>query len=1147
MDFEKKYWSKNEFIDEYGKSFVGFVGIIDGEAYDFINEKKLFSDNSYLACINSSPENFDRTLAHKLKLPFEKKDISFAVNDFMYGNIIETIVERLQANNDYIFRNSIISNSILPVSNDCTILSSLYESDENGISKNSGVLGKLNFNKSALLTKTEDDPAFYPQTGERYDYFVKDIFGKEYTFVPNDLMYIDTPEEIRDTTNDNYEDTSTTIKESWEKLHNNGKEADYENEARVYSEEAHSVISKYTERSYPENFEKIDYEFISIPGDFDDTPLTISEINLKFLPPALKNLIELRNDLAPEKEISVSISSLSFIIKGEIPLIKNIGDEDILIQSYNIRQDIKYVIYNFNKPYVINIPNNINYGNIFLSFDKEGAFFALNDNIKFDAAFTLGNLENYLKIYKNIPNVKREVQMSYIWYDDANNEHIAEPNISYKFLTESNEWRKEKSSRFMRTNDYSDEENCWGNGQVLFIPNDNMTAADVYAYMIENPDEYLYPAIAKKVIYTKESMQYNDAYKDKVYPVESYTIKDKKFVVSYKSPEEIYQDTLYLADILKKDDSANIQKLPFDKIPYSFTKAYIETIGTDKLVHNFNEIMASDICIKNIDTVKKSMELLIFLVFKTKLLIFKTKYYYGSTPNSIANPKEDINYQIDLSANGNYITIDHVNPEDNTSLEFLELNAIKIYKNMLYLVDSKLDMVVRYDIDYLVADDESEEFNTSFSIKSIKLLDIMQGAGDSSDKIYFNKPYSIDVNDDRVYILDRGNSCIKVYSPSLNFIKTIKNGFFASQDIQAIAVNPFPCIINDTALEKNSLWILSVVGTRMNISILENDIVKVYGQIEDITLLQDEQSWLEEVRGIYFSQNHSNYFYLNTSKRLYKFHVSKPFYPFASVSYFKQRSVVGTMRWSSMRYQWHKIPSVYQFIDKNPSPEAAGTKVTWNHIPPSSAAEILDNKCFCLAGSDKFEGDIIFHFGVLYDNNMIRDYISANKEAYGGSMTFYNIELGVLAKMIKSSAILLYREPDSFLSTITNPLMKIYDLTKIKNNLENDYINALTFNKMLHALVFNLLKIKNSLTGYFRAATNIDNVIVYDNIILSDYFNNLQIGNEENYLIHDNEVMSVIVNRTLENIYDLQEKIINKMQTEFMAAQSYVNNNSRII
>jgi hypothetical protein len=161
-------------------------------------------------------------------------------------------------------------------------------------------------------------------------------------------------------------------------------------------------------------------------------------------------------------------------------------------------------------------------------------------------------------------------------------------------------------------------------------------------------------------------------------------------------------------------------------------------------------------------------------------------------------------------------------------------------------------------------------------------------------------------------------------------------------------------------------------------------------------------------------------------------------------------------------------------------------------------------------------------------------------------MHFSDIPTSVIASYIKSAATLLYNEPASYISSIANPKMKIYD-DSIVANLDNDYINPLTFNKLIYSVAHNLLHIKNMLLGTFKAATNLDNVIVYDNMMLNDYFNNLQLRNNPDYFIHDNELTTVIVNRTLENIYNLQKKILARMQTTFMATQSWVNNVSRII
>lgn len=187
------------------------------------------------------------------------------------------------------------------------------------------------------------------------------------------------------------------------------------------------------------------------------------------------------------------------------------------------------------------------------------------------------------------------------------------------------------------------------------------------------------------------------------------------------------------------------------------------------------------------------------------------------------------------------------------------------------------------------------------------------------------------------------------------------------------------------------------------------------------------------------------------------------------------------------------MPSVYAAVTNDVHNYS---EITWDYQPPTTSAEILDNKCFALVSADdfteSFEGDLIFHFGILYDNSKINEYIRQNKSKYkNGIMRFEDIPLGELALMVKSLAILIYNEKDSFISSISNEDMAIYDIYKIEEQLNYDYINALTFNKIIHSLGFNLMNLKNNLFGNFRAATNIDNVIVYDNIIFDEYYNNL--------------------------------------------------------
>ena len=55
-------------------------------------------------------------------MPYNKADVQFAANDFLTSSTLRNIILKLQDNNDYIFKNSIISNTLLPATLDCQIL-----------------------------------------------------------------------------------------------------------------------------------------------------------------------------------------------------------------------------------------------------------------------------------------------------------------------------------------------------------------------------------------------------------------------------------------------------------------------------------------------------------------------------------------------------------------------------------------------------------------------------------------------------------------------------------------------------------------------------------------------------------------------------------------------------------------------------------------------------------------------------------------------------------------------------------------------------------------------------------------------------------------------------------------------------------------
>lgn len=801
MIFEKKYWSTNEFSYSNGKSYKGYVGISDKEGYTYDRKEKLIKNDNYITQFNTSSEFFDRILDEKIELPYKKEDIQFHANDFLYRGTIKNILQKLQANNDFIFKCATLSDTLIPAVNDCSILATVNNS--------------------------------------RYVFLDKD--GNEYDEIP---------------------------------------------------------------------------------------------------------------EVADKEQNKVK---------------KAVEDGFIINPNFDVSSD------NERKVYVIK------------NGDKPKASYAAK------------------------------------WY---------------------------------------------------LIPNTK--------YILDLGEGVL-----------------------------------KRYDLASQKNTKTALDPTFYPQVM--DDGSIIEPK-----------------------YNFHEIVGSEMIITNVGIDEngfKRVKLLIFLLFKTQLLILRYIYYPDDfKANELYG--NDISFKHDSK---DILVLDHVDANNKNSLKFLSLKDVRIRGNYMYLVDEKLNMVLRYDISFL----REQQGEAAWNIKSIRLLDNLQGEGKVRDEIYFNAPCSIAADDDFIYVADGGNGCIKKYSEAFDYISTIKNGNFTEHNIQTISINPYAFRMSDgTTLEPNSLWIFSTTGTGLFLSILSGTKIVYFRRISKLELLVDKYTWNEEFKSVKFSFTNSNYYYIATTKRVYKLHLSKPHYPFASLSYFKQRILLTSMVWSRVPYPWHILPCGE---DEN------GIDVTWGYHPPTSSAEVLDNKCFCLCGNDsmnyikedntmeQFNGDLILQIGTLYNQSKIDTYCKRN------NCVFKDIPQSELSTMINCSGLFLYTETDSWLSSMSKLEFPAYISEEIEDINSSEYVNVLTFNKLLYKIVYNLVNIKNHLMGRFWGCYNLDGIMVYDQMEYDDYFQNIRIDKNDDLFMHDNESVSIIANRSFEKIYDLQEKILSHMEAKYRAQGAFTNNSFLII
>ena len=205
--------------------------------------------------------------------------------------------------------------------------------------------------------------------------------------------------------------------------------------------------------------------------------------------------------------------------------------------------------------------------------------------------------------------------------------------------------------------------------------------------------------------------------------------------------------------------------------------------------------------------------------------------------------------------------------ENSTQLSFSNIKSVAMdLDNRLFVLDDVT--VFKFDVDTLLS------YNPALSSIGRDLMISIGGKSDSvDDKSKFNVPISIRIGkDNKVYVLDRGDSAYRVYDKDLNWIRTANKKIDFSQDT-----------VVDLGVDKDTedVYVLTEGGIIFQydktdklvqrIELLDN-LARPYINVPALSSITVDVLGLpaQKFKKITFSRNDGDIMYVLTDKNIYK-------------------------------------------------------------------------------------------------------------------------------------------------------------------------------------------------------------------------------------------------------------------------------------
>ncbi len=195
-----------------------------------------------------------------------------------------------------------------------------------------------------------------------------------------------------------------------------------------------------------------------------------------------------------------------------------------------------------------------------------------------------------------------------------------------------------------------------------------------------------------------------------------------------------------------------------------------------------------------------------------------------------------------LSADYTFVNTSDVVSENN-NLTFKNLNGIAYNNNSVYLSDSGRNNIIKLNVNGFTNNDEIRNKKYFESV-------IFGGEGDVRDNYQFHRPKILTFHNEELYVLDQGNTTVKIYDKDLNFLRNVRRNSF---------VRTHPPV--SVKIYKDNFYWLNKEG---NLFVLDKNLIlnKTYNLVD---------SYSNQLFVDFIISETNNLIYVATQQKIYKY------------------------------------------------------------------------------------------------------------------------------------------------------------------------------------------------------------------------------------------------------------------------------------